>query len=76
MNKSAKSKDGRKAVGPGQRWLHLPGLVREEMQEARHPRRNPRGKDPSKEVRRVGDALAPRRTAEVIYEGETVGREQ
>ena len=31
MNKSAKSKDGRKAVGPGQRWLHLPGLVREAL---------------------------------------------
>jgi len=27
MNKGAKSKDGRKAVGPGPRWLHLPGLV-------------------------------------------------
>src|ERR1700730_8869249 len=33
MNKSAKSKDGRKAVGPGQRWLHLPGLVREALYE-------------------------------------------
>src|SRR6202162_1011306 len=31
MNKSGKSKDGRKAVGPGQRWLHLPGLVREAL---------------------------------------------
>src|SRR6202166_3845335 len=31
MNKSAKSKDGRKAVGPGQQWLHLPGLVREAL---------------------------------------------
>jgi transposase-like protein len=31
MNKGAKSKDGRKAVGPGQRWLHLPGLVREAL---------------------------------------------
>jgi 2,4-dienoyl-CoA reductase-like NADH-dependent reductase (Old Yellow Enzyme family) len=28
-----------------------------------------------KNVRRVGDALAPRRTAEVIYEGEKLGRE-
>ena len=28
-----------------------------------------------KDVRRVGDALAPRRTAEVIYEGEKLGRE-
>lgn len=28
-----------------------------------------------KDVRRVGDALAPRRTAEVIYEGEQLGRE-
>ena len=28
-------------------------------------------KDSFKEVRRLGDALAPRRTAEVIYEGET-----
>jgi len=32
-------------------------------------------KDLFKEVRRVGDALAPRRTAEVIYEGEKLGRE-
>lgn len=32
-------------------------------------------KDSFKEVRRPGDALAPRRTAEVIYEGEKVGRE-
>jgi hypothetical protein len=32
-------------------------------------------KDSCKEVRRVGDALARRRTAEVIYEGEKVGRE-
>jgi hypothetical protein len=32
-------------------------------------------KDSFKGVRRVGDALAPRRTAEVIYEGEKVGRE-
>src|SRR5277367_5402992 len=31
MNKSAKSKDGRKAAGPGQLWLHLPGLVREAL---------------------------------------------
>jgi hypothetical protein len=28
-----------------------------------------------KDVRRIGDALAPRRTAEVIYEGEKLGRE-
>ena len=27
-----------------------------------------------KDVRRVGDALAPRRTAEVIYESEQLGR--
>jgi hypothetical protein len=32
-------------------------------------------KDLFKGVRHVGDALAPRRTAEVIYEGEKLGRE-
>src|SRR5229473_1885204 len=31
MNKSAKGKDGRKAAGPGQLWLRLPGLVREAL---------------------------------------------
>jgi hypothetical protein len=31
MNKSAKSKDARKAAVPGQLWLHLPGLVREAL---------------------------------------------
>jgi hypothetical protein len=30
MNKSAKSKDGRKAAR-GQLWLHLPGMVREAL---------------------------------------------
>jgi putative transposase len=28
MTKSAKGKDGKKAAGPGQLWLHLPGMVR------------------------------------------------
>jgi putative transposase len=31
MKKSAKSKDGKKAAGPGQLWLRLPGLVREAL---------------------------------------------
>src|SRR5260370_25717365 len=31
MNKGAKRKDGRKAAGPGQLWLRLPGLVREAL---------------------------------------------
>jgi len=31
MNKSAKGKDGKKAAGSGQLWLHLPGLVREAL---------------------------------------------
>ena len=31
MTKSAKSKDGKKAAGPGQLWLQLPGMVREAL---------------------------------------------
>jgi hypothetical protein len=31
MNKSAKSKDGRKAAGGAQLWLRLPGLVRDAL---------------------------------------------
>jgi putative transposase len=31
MKKSAKSKAGKKAAGPGQLWLRLPGLVREAL---------------------------------------------
>ena len=33
MGKNAKSKAIRKAAGPGQLWLHLPGLVREALYE-------------------------------------------
>lgn len=31
MTKGAKGKDGKKAAGPGQLWLHLPGMVREAL---------------------------------------------
>src|SRR5271163_2620398 len=31
MNKSAKGKDRKKAAGPGQLWLRLPGMVREAL---------------------------------------------
>src|SRR5208282_5821857 len=31
MTKSAKGKDGKKAAGPGQLWLQLPGMVREAL---------------------------------------------
>jgi hypothetical protein len=31
MTKSGKGKDGKKAAGPGQLWLHLPGVVREAL---------------------------------------------
>ena len=31
MTKSAKSKNGKKAAGPGQLWLRLPGMVREAL---------------------------------------------
>ena len=33
VGKNAKSKAIRKAAGPGQLWLHLPGLVREALYE-------------------------------------------
>jgi putative transposase len=31
MTKSAKGENGKKAAGPGQLWLHLPGMVREAL---------------------------------------------